>query len=554
MHESCHQSSRLRRRGHAARDRRRASGARARRGQPARDRRRASGAGQGRRRHGRRLGPRAGVCRLHGAGARRRGRDRRDLLVAHREELSRRVQARRSRRGRRLPVRQLRGRQHEREDGDQDGRRAGHRREDRRRERRRRVRAARGAREAPRRRGRDPDVEGGRRAGGRGRRSRRRDREREEGDRQHALGRHRPVRVHDPGERQGELPHRRRRDGGRHRPSRRAWRARDAHGEREGHGGDDARHRAAGFPARTRRGSRGAGVGARRDAADGAVHSVCRSIAAARGRWAEDRLSPRRQSVHVARDDGRHADRHPARRQVEATVRRAVQQHRPHRGRTRMNTAAIQCLPLADAGFVVRELVDVIRRNRDHLSEIDAAIGDGDHGINMSKGFGQCGARLDARGATSLPDALDVLSTALMDGIGGSMGPLYGSFFMDFAAPLKGRDTLDAALFGEALAAGFAGVQAISDAKIGDKTLIDTLAPAAAAFHEALRAGDDFRHALAAMSAAAERGKESTRWLQARVGRASRLGERSVGTLDAGAASCCLILCSLASSIGARLN
>lgn len=82
-----------------------------------------------------------------------------------------------------------------------------------------------------------------------------------------------------------------------------------------------------------------------------------------------------------------------------------------------MNTAAIQCLPLADAGFVVRELVDVIRRNRDHLSEIDAAIGDGDHGINMSKGFGQCGARLDARGATSLPDALDVLSTALMDGI-----------------------------------------------------------------------------------------------------------------------------------------
>lgn len=219
-----------------------------------------------------------------------------------------------------------------------------------------------------------------------------------------------------------------------------------------------------------------------------------------------------------------------------------------------MNTAAIQCLPLADAGFVVRELVDVIRRNRDHLSEIDAAIGDGDHGINMSKGFGQCGARLDARGATSLPDALDVLSTALMDGIGGSMGPLYGSFFMDFAAPLKGRDTLDAALFGEALAAGFAGVQAISDAKIGDKTLIDTLAPAAAAFHEALRAGDDFRHALAAMSAAAERGKESTRWLQARVGRASRLGERSVGTLDAGAASCCLILCGLASSIGARLN
>ncbi|WP_323120463.1 dihydroxyacetone kinase subunit DhaL [Burkholderia alba] len=213
-----------------------------------------------------------------------------------------------------------------------------------------------------------------------------------------------------------------------------------------------------------------------------------------------------------------------------------------------------QSLPLADAGFVVRDLVDVIRAHRESLSEIDAAIGDGDHGINMNKGFSQCGAQLDARGDVGLPDALDALASSLLDGIGGSMGPLYGSFFMAFAAPLKGRAALDAPLFGAALSAGLAGVRALSDARIGDKTLIDTLVPADAAFHEAVRAGQDFRHALAAMSAAAERGKESTRWLQAKIGRAARLGERSVGTLDAGATSCCLILCSMAGSIGARLD
>ncbi|WDD91270.1 dihydroxyacetone kinase subunit L [Burkholderia sp. FERM BP-3421] len=213
-----------------------------------------------------------------------------------------------------------------------------------------------------------------------------------------------------------------------------------------------------------------------------------------------------------------------------------------------------QTLPLGDAGYVVRELVDVIRQHRDQLSEIDAAIGDGDHGVNMHKGFSQCGAHLDALGVTSLPDALGLLSEALLDGIGGSMGPLYGSFFMAFAAELKGRDTLDAPLFGAALSAGLSGVRSLSDAEVGDKTLIDTLVPADAAFHQAVHSGEDFRHALAAMSAAAERGKASTRWLQAKIGRAARLGERSVGTLDAGATSCCLILCSMAGSIGARLR
>ena len=212
-----------------------------------------------------------------------------------------------------------------------------------------------------------------------------------------------------------------------------------------------------------------------------------------------------------------------------------------------------QSLPMADSAFVVRELIAVIRENRDYLSEIDAAIGDGDHGINMSKGFLQCAERLDKDGGTDLPRAFDALAESLMDGIGGSMGPLYGSFFMTFAEALKGHDALDAPLFGKALRQGLESVQDIGAAKVGDKTLIDTLQPAADAFDAALTQGANFSTALQLMSAAAEKGKDSTRDMQARIGRAARLGERSIGTLDAGATSCFLILRSMEQSIGAKL-
>ncbi len=159
-----------------------------------------------------------------------------------------------------------------------------------------------------------------------------------------------------------------------------------------------------------------------------------------------------------------------------------------------------------------------------------------------------------ARAVPSVPRALDALAESLLDGIGGSMGPLYGSFFMSFAEPLKGKAQLDAPLFGEALRQGLEAVQMLGEAKVGDKTLIDTLVPAEAAYREALAAGQDFKGALAAMSAAAEQGKDSTKDLQARIGRAARLGERSIGVLDAGATSCWLILRSLAESISSRLD
>jgi dihydroxyacetone kinase len=203
----------------------------------------------------------------------------------------------------------------------------------------------------------------------------------------------------------------------------------------------------------------------------------------------------------------------------------------------------------------VRDLITTIVANRQYLSEIDGLIGDGDHGINMAKGFTGCGTRLDALGAKAdaLPVALDQLVQALMDDIGGSMGPLYGNFFNGFVTTLLPHARLDAALFGDALAEAVINVWAMGKAKVGDKTLIDTLMPALAAYRAALTDGAEFPQALQAMSAAAENGRDSTKDLQARIGRSARLGARSIGVLDAGATSCCLILQTLASSLQQRL-
>lgn len=226
-------------------------------------------------------------------------------------------------------------------------------------------------------------------------------------------------------------------------------------------------------------------------------------------------------------------------------------------GHTEINTASAPrlvagpAIPLATSGDVVRDLITTIAVNRQYLSEIDGLIGDGDHGINMAKGFTGCGARLDALGdsALQLPVALEQLAQALMDDIGGSMGPLYGEFFRGWASTLSPCTQLDAGLFGDALAVAVANVQTMGSARVGDKTLMDTLVPALSAYREAQSLAGNFAQCLMAMSGAAEKGRDSTRDLQARIGRSARLGPRSIGVLDAGATSCCLILQSMARSL-----
>jgi len=190
---------------------------------------------------------------------------------------------------------------------------------------------------------------------------------------------------------------------------------------------------------------------------------------------------------------------------------------------------------------IVDQLILTIQENKQYLSDIDGLIGDGDHGINMNKGFTMCREELD-KTPGDLSYSLKVLAKILMMKIGGSMGPLYGKFFKAIGVSLEGKEEIGINEMGEALKAAVDAIASISPAKVGDKTLIDTLIPALTAYERAQTEGKTFTEALEAMKAAAIEGRDSTKDMVAKLGRASRLGERSRGVLDAGATSCCLIL------------
>lgn len=201
---------------------------------------------------------------------------------------------------------------------------------------------------------------------------------------------------------------------------------------------------------------------------------------------------------------------------------------------------------------VVEDLVQTITDNKAYLSEIDGAIGDGDHGINMAKGFKLTKERMS--GDESLSDGLKLLGKTLVEEIGGAMGPLYGSVFKAMGRACADAEEVDAETVEKMLSTAYEKIQGLGDAKVGDKTLVDTLDPALSAFRESREAGKSFGEALDAMAEAAERGKESTKDLVAQKGRSARLGERSKGVLDAGATSCWLIIDSMAKSMKTLLS
>jgi dihydroxyacetone kinase-like protein len=201
----------------------------------------------------------------------------------------------------------------------------------------------------------------------------------------------------------------------------------------------------------------------------------------------------------------------------------------------------MQTFSNAAGSVIVDKLILTIQENKQYLSDIDGLIGDGDHGINMNKGFTLCREELDINPG-DLSYSLKVLAKILMMKIGGSMGPLYGKFFKAIGVSLEGKEEIGINEMGEALKAAVEAIASISPAKVGDKTLIDTLIPALAAYQHAEREGKLFAEALEAMKVAAIEGRDSTKDMVAKLGRASRLGERSRGVLDAGATSCCLIL------------
>jgi dihydroxyacetone kinase-like protein len=194
---------------------------------------------------------------------------------------------------------------------------------------------------------------------------------------------------------------------------------------------------------------------------------------------------------------------------------------------------------------IIERIITVIHENRDYLSEIDGAIGDGDHGINMDKGFGKAKDVLDGL-KLGLGEAMKTLGRVLVDEIGGSMGPLYGAFFRRMARTVSENSFIDAEVLEMMLSSAYEGVQDIGNAKPGDKTMLDTLYASLMSVKKARAEGLPFPEVLKAMSQGAVNGCESTKDMVAKVGRASRLGERSKGVLDAGAVSCCLILRTLA--------
>jgi phosphoenolpyruvate---glycerone phosphotransferase subunit DhaL len=189
------------------------------------------------------------------------------------------------------------------------------------------------------------------------------------------------------------------------------------------------------------------------------------------------------------------------------------------------------------------EAAKTIRRERDHLTQLDAAIGDGDHGVNMDRGFDAVGKALAGQDGSVPPGRLLILAgKTLVSTVGGASGPLWGTALRHAGRALGDREVLDGPALVKALDAAVAGVVDLGAAAPGDKTMIDALSPALEALREAVEGGAPLRDAVGVAAAAAEEGARATVPMQARKGRASYLGERSIGHQDPGATSSALIL------------
>ena len=191
----------------------------------------------------------------------------------------------------------------------------------------------------------------------------------------------------------------------------------------------------------------------------------------------------------------------------------------------------------------VRAFADTIAENKDYLTELDSAIGDADHGINMNRGMTAVTGKLDGLADGDIADTLKAIGMTLVSTVGGAGGPLYGTLFLQFGTSVAGKERLELADWAAMVAAGVNGVQARGKAELGDKTMVDALSPARDALAEAASDGTTtFRSALTAAAAAAEEGMKGTIPLVARKGRASYLGERSAGHQDPGATSSWMLM------------
>ena len=198
----------------------------------------------------------------------------------------------------------------------------------------------------------------------------------------------------------------------------------------------------------------------------------------------------------------------------------------------------------------LRDAAGSLHDNAAYLTELDSAIGDADHGSNMRRGMTAVVGKLDATPDAAPAALLKTVGMTLVSTVGGASGPLYGTLFLRMGTSAGDRTELDAAGFAAALRAGLEGVLARGKAQLGDKTMVDALTPALDALDGALADGSRLGDALRAAATAADKGSDDTIPLLARKGRASYLGERSVGHRDPGATSTALLVNAAAETLG----
>jgi phosphoenolpyruvate---glycerone phosphotransferase subunit DhaL len=196
------------------------------------------------------------------------------------------------------------------------------------------------------------------------------------------------------------------------------------------------------------------------------------------------------------------------------------------------------------------EAEEQIKVQSDYLTQLDAAIGDGDHGINMRRGFDAVGKALAGQGDSTPPGRLLIVAgKTLVATVGGASGPLWGSALRRAGRSLGDSETFDGKQLALALDAAIEGVVELGAASPGDKTMVDALVPAAKAMHEAIDSGGSLEQAVRTAADAARGGAEATVPMRARKGRASYLGERSIGHQDPGATSVAIILAALSRAV-----
>jgi dihydroxyacetone kinase-like protein len=190
----------------------------------------------------------------------------------------------------------------------------------------------------------------------------------------------------------------------------------------------------------------------------------------------------------------------------------------------------------------VRAFAGVVAENKEYLTELDSAIGDADHGINMNRGMQAAVAKLDGMAGDDIGAMFKAVGMTLVSTVGGAGGPLYGTLFLQLGVKSAGKAEVEAEDWAAMLDAAVDGVIARGKAELEDKTMVDALVPARVAFREAVDGGASFADALARSADAAEQGMVATIPLVARKGRASYLGERSANHQDPGATSSYLLL------------